>query len=83
MADLDLSADLLPLHVAALRADRAMTTARETGADVEAARAEYLTAAAALHAHPFWEERRQAGQHQEFWQQSLNAAKEALDGGTA
>ncbi|MFJ5070268.1 hypothetical protein ACIQC7_28045 [Kitasatospora sp. NPDC088556] len=79
MADApDLPADLLPLHIAALRADRAMTTAREAGGDVEAAREAYLAAADALQAHPFWEERRLAGQHQGFWQASLDAAKAAL-----
>lgn len=83
MADVDLPADLLPLHTAALRAERAMTEAREAGGDVEAAREAYLAAAAALHAHPFWEERRKAGQHQGFWQASLDAAKKALGGGTA
>lgn len=49
MADLALPADLLPLHIAALAAERAMTTARKTGGDVEAAREEYLKAAADLH----------------------------------
>ncbi|MFE6049384.1 hypothetical protein ACFQ6N_01345 [Kitasatospora sp. NPDC056446] len=37
MADVDLPADLLPLHTAALRAERAMTEARRAGGDVEAA----------------------------------------------
>ncbi|MFE6500792.1 hypothetical protein [Kitasatospora sp. NPDC057738] len=83
MADVEIPADLLPLHTAALAAERAMTTARETGGDVEAAREEYLAAAAALERHPFWEERRQAGNRHGFWQQSLNAAKKALDGGEA
>ncbi|MFJ9443262.1 hypothetical protein ACIRRH_15530 [Kitasatospora sp. NPDC101235] len=83
MADLELPDDLLPLHVAALSADRAMTAARKAGGDVEAAREEYLAAAMTLQAHPFWEERRQAGQHQAFWQASLDAAKKALDGAQA
>ncbi|MGW3072386.1 hypothetical protein [Kitasatospora sp. NPDC001132] len=80
MADVEIPADLLPLHTAALAAERAMTTARLEGGDVDAARETYLAAATALHAHPFWEERRQAGQHQGFWQASLDAAKKALDG---
>ncbi|MEU8920278.1 hypothetical protein AB0D10_04980 [Kitasatospora sp. NPDC048545] len=78
MADLELPSDLLPLHTAALAADRAMEKARLEGGDVEAAREAYLQAASALQAHPFWEERRQAGQHQAFWQASLDAAKKAL-----
>ncbi|MDH6710495.1 hypothetical protein P3T27_007245 [Kitasatospora sp. MAA19] len=57
MADLELPADLLPLHVAALRADRAMTTARLAGGDVEA----YIGAAEALRTHPIWEQARAEG----------------------
>jgi hypothetical protein len=83
MADLALPADLLPLHIAALAAERAMTTARETGGDVEAAREEYLKAAAALHSLPYWESARKAGEHYKAWQQSLQAAKAALDDGEA
>ncbi|MFG2913372.1 hypothetical protein ACGF0D_10835 [Kitasatospora sp. NPDC048298] len=83
MADVELPADLLPLHVAAVRADRAMTTAREAGGDVEAAREEYLAAAAALEAHSFWEERRRAGDRHAFWQASFDAAKAALDSAAA
>ncbi|MBV6697421.1 hypothetical protein KV557_09825 [Kitasatospora aureofaciens] len=81
MADApELPDDLLPLHIAALRADRAMTTAREQGGDVDAAREEYVTAALALRAHPIWEQGRQDGQHHKLWQASLDAAKAALDG---
>ncbi|MGA5820787.1 hypothetical protein ACPC54_23340 [Kitasatospora sp. NPDC094028] len=81
MADApDLPADLLPLHIAALRADRAMTTVREAGGDVEAAREVYLQAAAALEAHPYWEQARQAGTRHKAWQASLDAAKAMLDG---
>ncbi|MQS14532.1 hypothetical protein F7Q99_20255 [Streptomyces kaniharaensis] len=83
MADLDLPADLLPLHVAALRADRAMTTAREQGGDVDAARDAYVEAALALRAHPIWEPARQNGKHHRLWQASLDAAKAALDAETA
>ncbi|MEV8324492.1 hypothetical protein [Kitasatospora sp. NPDC056731] len=78
MADLELPADLLPLHIAALRADRAMTEARLAGGDVDAARAAFLEAAATLEAHPFWEEQRQAGRRQAVWQASLDAAKKAI-----
>ncbi len=63
MADLALPDDLLPLHTAALAADRGMTAAREVGGDVEAARETYLAAAAALEEHPYWEQARQAGEH--------------------
>ncbi|MFJ6616693.1 hypothetical protein ACIQOW_03790 [Kitasatospora sp. NPDC091335] len=80
MADVEIPADLLPLHIAALRADRAMTTARESGGDVEAAREHYLAAAAVLERHPFWEDARRAGYRQAVWQRSLDAAKTALDG---
>ncbi|MFF1788304.1 hypothetical protein ACFVX9_17825 [Kitasatospora sp. NPDC058243] len=80
MADLELPADLLPLHIAALRADRAMTTAREADGDVDAARAAYLEAVATLDAHPYWEEQRRAGRRQAAWQASLDAAKKAIDG---
>lgn len=81
MADApDLPADLLPLHIAALRADRAMTETRLAGGDVEAARETYLQAAAVLDAHPYWEQARQAGNHYKARQASLDAAKAVLDG---
>ncbi|MFD0405638.1 hypothetical protein [Kitasatospora sp. NPDC127116] len=83
MAAWPTSNSLLPLHTAALRAERAMTTARETGGDVEASREEYLAAATALHAHPYWEQARQAGEHYKASQASLQAAKAALDGAEA
>nr|BEK68873.1 hypothetical protein KPHV_61000 [Kitasatospora purpeofusca] len=79
MAAVDLPADLLPLHVAALRTDRAMTTAREQGGDVDAAREAYVQAALALRAHPVWEPARQAGEYHAVWQASIDAAREALD----
>jgi hypothetical protein len=79
MADVDLPADLLPLHVAALRADREMTVAREQGGDVDAAREAYVQAALALRAHPIWEPARQAGRYHAVWQASIDAARTALD----
>ncbi|MEV7358220.1 hypothetical protein [Kitasatospora sp. NPDC091276] len=81
MADApDLPADLLPLHVAALRADRAMTEVRLAGGDGDAAREAYLAAAEALRTHPIWEQARAEGKHQKLWQASLDAAKKVLDG---
>ncbi|MEU4296329.1 hypothetical protein [Kitasatospora aureofaciens] len=80
---LPLPDDLLPLHAAALEADRAMTTTREAGGDVDAARDRYVTAALALRAHPIWEEARAGACYAQTWQASLDAAKASLDGEAA
>ncbi|MFH8380626.1 hypothetical protein ACH4E7_06750 [Kitasatospora sp. NPDC018058] len=77
---LPLPEDVLPLHAAALQADRAMTATREAGGDVDAARDAYVDRALALRAHPIWEEARGAGCYAQTWQASLDAAKAALDG---
>ncbi|MFE6865997.1 hypothetical protein ACFVFS_05535 [Kitasatospora sp. NPDC057692] len=79
----DLPDDLLPLHVTALRTERAMTAVREQGGDVDVARDAYVEAALVLRAHPFWETARQAGEHHTMWQKSINAARQALDAAAA
>ncbi|GAA2825503.1 hypothetical protein RMN57_13320 [Kitasatospora sp. CM 4170] len=80
---LPLPDDLLPLHVAALEADRAMIQAREQGGDVDAAREQYVAAALALRAHPIWPEAQAAQAHAQTWQASLDRAKKTLDGEAA
>ncbi|WBP89550.1 hypothetical protein [Kitasatospora cathayae] len=77
---LPLPADLLPLHVAVVEADRAMTTTREAGGDVDAARDTYIDRALTLRAHPIWEEARAAACYAQTWQASLDAAKAYIDG---
>ncbi|MFJ8474184.1 hypothetical protein [Kitasatospora sp. NPDC094011] len=78
---LPLPADVLPLHAAALEADRAMTAVREAGGDVDAARDAYVEAALTLRAHPIWEEARTAACYAQTWQASMDAAKATLDAG--
>ncbi|MFE6868287.1 hypothetical protein ACFVFS_17195 [Kitasatospora sp. NPDC057692] len=70
--------DVLPLHIAVVEADRAMTAASQAGGDVDAARGVFVQRMGELLSHPIWEQARTGGCYAQTWQASLDAAKAKL-----